>query len=308
MSDRPHKKRRASETRRDATIVNALAIGFHGVAETRWNQDFDYTVEMLHGAERDLVGPLAVMLQKGSLRKALGLGGPEVLDPRGKPLAASTKTFKALKDLTLYQMLCAFAPSRITMALLEGSELTKQDCSNWVTFALGESPAGRLPSVSPDLRFDIALIMYCVTRYNKLGRRLKDCDLRDPSSVGYFGINDEGKAVALKVPHVGDTAGNPTFVFNQISVDGDWDIRNNFSHDATLFSENEAVEIKLVKRFRAAGFGILSDTEPWDIPVFDWPECVKARPVSGAVAAAPLAQPALLLALPEGSGSVAVPR
>ena len=93
MSDRPHKKRRASETRRDATIVNALAIGFHGVAETRWNQDFDYTVEMLQGAERDLVGPSAAMLQKGSLRKALGLGGLEVLDPRGKPLAASTKTF-----------------------------------------------------------------------------------------------------------------------------------------------------------------------------------------------------------------------
>ena len=130
MSDRPHKKTRASETRRDATIVNALAIGFHGVAETRWNQDFDYTAEMLQGAERDLVGPLAVMLQKwGYVRKALGLVGPEVLDPRGKPLAASTKTFKALKDLTLYQMLCAFELCRITMALLEASELTKQDCS-----------------------------------------------------------------------------------------------------------------------------------------------------------------------------------
>ena len=83
---------------------------------------------------------------------------------------------------------------------------------------MGDVRAGRESSRSvaigsPDLRFDIALIMYCVTRYSNFSRRLKDCDLRDPSSVGYFGINDEGMAVALKVPHAGDTAGNPHVSF-----------------------------------------------------------------------------------------------
>ena len=200
------------------------------------------------------------------MRKALGLGGPEAVDPRGKLLAASTKTFKALRDQVVYQMLCAFEPARFDVAALEASELTKNDMATWVTFALGVSPSARLPSISPDLRYEASLIAYCIARYHKLGRRLQNVELDKPDSVGDFAWGEATKTVTLRVPLLGDVGAPPSAVLNQITAAGGWETRSNFSYEATLVPENEAVEVELIKRFRAAGFGILSETDAWASP------------------------------------------
>ena len=81
-------------------------------------------------------------------------------------------------------MLCAFEPARFDAAALEASELTKNGMATWVSFGLGVSPSARLPSISPDLRYETSLSAYCTARYHKLGRRLQNVELDMPDSVG----------------------------------------------------------------------------------------------------------------------------
>lgn len=221
-------------------------------------EDLKYITDTLT-ADDQLCAVVAAMLRSGALNAREEPEEEQCLGPRLKPYQ---KRFRHLKRQQLVKIIKACSPGTPTDMLAESDEAT---LSQVVTFALNANGDTPLPFKFKFASYENPLAKICAQWHKKLGERLKSLGSAGLDDFqGYYAIDDVKTGVIKKMAGdgVGKTLTIPRGVWSQTD---DWEIRNPFSLNATIFSESLQESLNLQPRFQKLGVQDRAEDVEWDI-------------------------------------------